>query len=165
MSEGAPGLLWSLAQWGGVPRPAHVLLSWQPLENMKLSKCWSSAFSFMRCSSKESTSLSLCSITRIISLNISCSSFRSFSSFWLSTKKKKKIKNPNQTNKKPYWTSGKIWSWESSLTWAFLIVLDLFLPFNFHGENKEMNLTPGTSPPSHNLERWVLCALLAQFSS
>ena len=80
-------------------------------------------------------------------------------------KKKKKIKNQNQTNKKPYWTSGKIWSWESSLTWAFLIVLDLFLPFNFHGENKEMNLTPGTSPPSHNLERWVLCALLAQFSS
>lgn len=86
-----PDLVVSLLPMG----PAHVLLSWLPLENMKLSKCWSSAFSLMRCSSKESTSLSLCSITCIISVSISCSSFRSFSSFWLSTEKNrtKKINN------------------------------------------------------------------------
>lgn len=96
--------------------PAHVLLSWQPRENMKLSKCWSSAFSFMRCSSKESTSLSLCSITCIISLNISLSSLRSFSSFWLSKKQKRKSMGPQVT-----FGPGR-----ELLAWAFLIVLPLF---------------------------------------
>lgn len=45
-----------------------------------------------RCSSRESTSLFLCSITCIISSNISCSSFRSSSSFWFSKEKKNKEK-------------------------------------------------------------------------
>ena len=91
----------------------HVLLSWQPLENTKLSKCWSSAFSFMRCSSKESTSLSLCSIICIISVSISCSSFGSFSSFWLSTEKNKQTKINKNKQKHPHWTSGKTWPQEN----------------------------------------------------
>lgn len=42
-----------------------------------------------------------------------------------------------------------------------LCVLDcpgLGLPFNFHGENKEKNWTPGNCLRSQRLERWVLCA-------
>lgn len=100
---GVLGRIGSLAGSEGAG-PAHVLLSWQPLENMKLSKRWSSAFSLMRCSSKESTSRSLCSITCIISANISRSSFRSFSSFWLS----------KEREKEKHRTSGKIWPRESA---------------------------------------------------
>lgn len=103
----------------------------------------------MRCSSKESTSLFLCSITCIISVNISCSSLRSFSSFWLSKEKKKNI-GP-QVRFGPRGALGK----------GILDCSGLMLPFNFHGENKEVNLTPGNHPPSRRLESWVLCAAVS----
>lgn len=150
-----------LASWERAPGPAHVLLSWQPLENTKLSKCWSSAFSFIRCSSKESTSLSLCSITCIILVNISLSSLRSFSSFWLSKEKNKAI---TTTTKKNHIGPQVRFGPGRDLSLGILDCSGLVLPFNFHRENKEMNWTPGNCPQSHRLQRWVLYAAISSVS-